>query len=244
MVRTGIRGSGVKRFSTVLIPDAVVRCERPRTIEPIPDPSHLLPPFSLGRLASQWPLEDSPQLDWAGAVVGELPVGATLLLKSPGVLAVSPFAQAVFRKAGRRDRWLRRDGEDLELVLARVWGPARALLQAERAALNVMARASWVATSCRSAQELDRSLGWSGRLASTRKTTPGFRLVEKHAMAVGGVETHRYGLGDLLVLRDNHLVVVGDIAKETGARGVIGVVAGIWVFGFGVSGVRTLLIPC
>ncbi|XP_051884879.1 nicotinate-nucleotide pyrophosphorylase [carboxylating]-like [Pristis pectinata] len=184
-------------------------------MELIADTSHLLPPSSLSRLARQWLLEDSPQLDWAGAVVGERPVGATLLLKSPGVLAGSPFAQAVFREAGCRFRWLRRDGEDLKPVctVACVWGPARTLLLAERAALNVLARASGVATSCRSAQELARSLGWSGRLAGTRKTTPGFRLVEKHAMAVGGVETHRYGLGDLLMLKDNHLVVVGDIAK-------------------------------
>ncbi|XP_059809179.1 nicotinate-nucleotide pyrophosphorylase [carboxylating]-like [Hypanus sabinus] len=197
------------------------------TMEAMTDPAHLLPPHSLRCLARQWLLEDSHQLDWAGAVVGERSVGAALLLKSPGVLAGSPFAQAIFQETGCRFHWLKQDGEHLEPVctVAHIWGPARALLLAERVALNVLGRASGIATSCRSAQELAYSLGWGGRLAGTRKTTPGFRLVEKHAMVVGGVDTHRYSLGDLIMLKDNHMAVVGDIAKGVRQARVI---AGIY----------------
>ncbi|GCC49646.1 hypothetical protein chiPu_0033874, partial [Chiloscyllium punctatum] len=73
----------------------------------------------------------------------------------------------------------------------------------ERAALNCLARASGVATASWGSVREAEGAGWGGRLAGTRKTTPGFRLVEKYAMMVGGVASHRYDLSGMLMVKDN-----------------------------------------
>ncbi|XP_069750349.1 nicotinate-nucleotide pyrophosphorylase [carboxylating]-like isoform X2 [Narcine bancroftii] len=188
------------------------------------DPGHALPATALQRLARMWLREDAPQMDWAGAVVGEQTVGARVLLKSTGVLAGLPFVQAIFTELGLCWHWLWPEGGEPRppCEVGRVWGPARSLLLAERAALNTLAHAGGVATACWRARLLAEARGWPGVLAGTRKTTPGLRLVEKHAMLVGGVSGHRFDLGDLLMLKDNHLAVVGNIAKELleAARGL------------------------
>ncbi|XP_032899998.1 nicotinate-nucleotide pyrophosphorylase [carboxylating] isoform X1 [Amblyraja radiata] len=180
-----------------------------------PDPSHLLSPMALRRLARSCLLEDCPHFDWAGAVVGEGRRLATILLKSPGVLAGIPFAVAVFQELGLRANWLRTEGEWIgdPCPVAQIWGPARHLLLAERPVLNLLGRAGAIASVCRRATERASSLGWRGALAGTRKTAPGLRLLEKHAMAVGGAQPHRLGLGDLIMVKDNHLAVVGDVDK-------------------------------
>lgn len=71
--------------------------------------------------------------------------------------------------------------------------------------------------------ELSESLGWSGRVAGTRKTTPGFRLVEKYALMVGGAAPHRHDLSQMIMLKDNHINVTGSITnavqKAKGAAG-------------------------
>jgi nicotinate-nucleotide pyrophosphorylase (carboxylating) len=118
---------------------------------------------------------------------------------------------------------LHRDGADVEAgtVLARVRGRARALLTGERTALNFLGRLSGIATATRDVvRRLD---GLPTRVACTRKTTPGLRALEKYAVQVGGGETHRYGLDDAVLIKDNHLAVAGGIAPAVkGARGRVG----------------------
>lgn len=91
-------------------------------------------------------------------------------------------------------------------------GPANALLLGERTALNTLSRASGVATGARAASELARARGWHGRVAGTRKTTPGFRVVEKYALLVGGAATHRLDLSQMVMLKDNHIWSAGGIS--------------------------------
>ena len=91
-------------------------------------------------------------------------------------------------------------------------GPANALLLGERTALNTLSRASGVATRARAASELARAHGWHGRVAGTRKTTPGFRVVEKYALLVGGAATHRLDLSQMVMLKDNHIWSAGGIS--------------------------------
>ena len=79
--------------------------------------------------------------------------------------------------------------------MATVSGPARKLLLGERTALNALSRASGVATAARAAVDVARAAGWHGHVAGTRKTTPGFRIVEKYALLVGGAATHRRETG-------------------------------------------------
>jgi nicotinate-nucleotide pyrophosphorylase (carboxylating) len=105
-----------------------------------------------------------------------------------------------------------RDGEDAAAgqELARVSGRARALLTAERTALNLLGRLSGIATATRDV--VARLEGLKARVASTRKTTPGLRALEKYAVCVGGGSSHRYGLDDAVLVKDNHVAIAGGIS--------------------------------
>lgn len=90
-------------------------------------------------------------------------------------------------------------------------GPACKLLQGERTTLNILTRASGIATHARELSKETERLGWKGEVAGTRKTTPGFRMVEKYALLVGGISTHRYDLSQMVMLKDNHIWSAGSI---------------------------------
>jgi nicotinate-nucleotide pyrophosphorylase (carboxylating) len=103
------------------------------------------------------------------------------------------------------------DGDrfDSRQSLARVEGPARAILQAERVALNLVQRMCGVATL--TATYVDAVAGTQARVVDTRKTTPGLRSLERHAVRCGGGHNHRYSLSDAVMAKDNHLAVLDDI---------------------------------
>jgi len=105
-----------------------------------------------------------------------------------------------------------------------VTGPARKILLGERIALNLIARASGIATKAKRLTDKIKNAGWTNlRLAGTRKTTPGFRVVEKYALLVGGADTHRYDLSSMVMLKDNHIWSCGSITKAVEkARSVAG----------------------
>src|SRR5689334_2557075 len=109
-------------------------------------------------------------------------------------------------------RVLRPDGSAVapgEAVIA-LDGPARAILSAERVALNLLCRLSGVATATASLVEAARPHG-PARIVCTRKTTPGLRALEKHAVRAGGGANHRFGLDDAVLIKDNHVAVAGGI---------------------------------
>ncbi|XP_044160172.1 nicotinate-nucleotide pyrophosphorylase [carboxylating] isoform X2 [Bufo gargarizans] len=178
----------------------------------------LLPRCRLQQLARDWLAEDAPFLDFAGWAASGGAQGcqeAVLLCKSAGVLAGCPFFQAVCEEAGCSVEWEHSDGAWLEPVtrVATVRGQLNDLLLAERPALNVLSRVSGVATVARQVSEQARAAGWPGQVTGTRKTTPGFRLPEKYGLLVGGAGTHRYGIGDLIMLKDNHIWAMGGVRK-------------------------------
>ncbi|MEE8631173.1 MULTISPECIES: carboxylating nicotinate-nucleotide diphosphorylase [Methylobacterium] len=108
---------------------------------------------------------------------------------------------------------LRPDGSPIspgEAVIA-LDGPARAILSAERVALNLLCRLSGVATATASLVEAARPHG-KARIVCTRKTTPGLRSLEKHAVRAGGGSNHRFGLDDAVLIKDNHVAVAGGVA--------------------------------
>ncbi len=102
------------------------------------------------------------------------------------------------------------EGESAEAgaVLAEWSGPTRAILSAERVALNFLQRLSGVATATR--EYVDAVAGASASIYDTRKTTPGWRLLEKYAVRAGGARNHRMGLYDAVMVKDNHLAAMGD----------------------------------
>ena len=96
-------------------------------------------------------------------------------------------------------------------VIARVRGPARAILMAERTALNLLGHLSGIASATASVVAAVR--GTKAKITCTRKTTPGLRAVEKYAVRAGGGANHRFGLDDAILIKDNHIAIAGGIAE-------------------------------
>lgn len=132
---------------------------------------------------------------------------ARIVARQPCVLAGTSVAGEVFHRidATLRVSIERKDGDHLEQgdVAMTISGKAASLLTAERTALNFLQRLSGVATLTR--EYVDAIRGTSARILDTRKTTPGWRLLEKAAVAAGGAVNHRIGLYDMVMVKDNHL---------------------------------------
>ena len=156
-----------------------------------------------------------------GFVVGEKLETAHLLCKSSGVLAGVPYAQAVFEYFDLDVEWKFDEGVFIDIdsspnkkvIVAIVKGKCRNVLLAERTALNTLSRASGVATESRKCVNIAKANNWHGWVAGTRKTTPGFKYVEKYALIVGGAATHRQDLSQMVMLKDNHIWSAGSITN-------------------------------
>lgn len=112
---------------------------------------------------------------------------------------------------------LANDGDDIAAgaIIARIQGPARGVLSAERTALNFLGRLSGIATA--TAHMVAAVQGHKARICCTRKTTPGLRALEKYAVRMGGGVNHRFGLDDAVLIKDNHIGVAGGV-REAIAR--------------------------
>lgn len=137
----------------------------------------------------------------------ELQGRGVVMSKAAGVLAGVEVARAVFRKvdAGLDFKVLLEDGSALqpESYIAEIDGPVSSILKAERTAINYLQRLSGIATdTSRYVQAVD---GHDTRILDTRKTTPGLRVLEKYAVSAGGGHNHRRGLGDGVLIKDNHI---------------------------------------
>ncbi|MCJ1326445.1 hypothetical protein MMC10_003109 [Thelotrema lepadinum] len=176
--------------------------------------AHLLNP-NYKEDVRRWLAEDCPSFDYGGFVVGEAVTEAKLLGKSPGILAGVPFFEEVFRQLDCTVTWHLQEGTSFAPIahVATVKGPVRKLLLGERVALNTLARCSGVATKTSKTHALLKSLTPPDTpvpiLAGTRKTTPGFRLVEKYGMLIGGADPHRHDLSAMTMLKDNHIWACG-----------------------------------
>ena len=150
---------------------------------------------------------------------------AVFAARKPGVLAGIDCARlALLEMDPRASIDLRlRDGDAFEAgaVLAEVEADARAFLSAERTALNLLGRLCGIATLTR--DYVHAVAGTDARIADTRKTTPGLRALEKHAVRCGGGINHRFGLDDAILIKDNHITVCGGVeAAVAAARARVG----------------------
>jgi nicotinate-nucleotide pyrophosphorylase (carboxylating) len=138
---------------------------------------------------------------------------AEILVKEPGVVCGLAIAEAVFRALDSEVRFepLVDEGATVAgpTAVALVTGPLRAILTGERAALNFLGRLSGVATLTR--RYVDAVEGTGVAILDTRKTTPGLRVLEKHAVACGGGKNHRLTLDDGVLIKDNHIRAAGSI---------------------------------
>ncbi len=173
--------------------------------------------------------EDSPWGDLTSEVFLPADARATaeLVAREPGVLSGAGVFARVFELVDPATRVLplAADGArfDAGAVLARVEGSARAVLRAERVALNLTQRMSGIATL--TARYVDAVAGTSARIVDTRKTTPGLRALERQAVRDGGGSNHRFSLSDAVLAKDNHLAVlaaagvpIGDAIRAARAR--------------------------
>jgi nicotinate-nucleotide pyrophosphorylase (carboxylating) len=139
-----------------------------------------------------------------------------------------PFFDEIFAQAGCIVKWNLKEGEAVNpgstgmLAVATVTGLIRKLLLGERVALNTLSRCSGIATKSRAIEELARKAGYTGILAGTRKTTPGFRLVEKYGIIIGGADSNRYGLSNMIILKDNYIWARGSISEAVRAAKAAG----------------------
>ena len=166
-------------------------------------------------------------LGLAGDITSEatVPTGkrasGVIATRKAGVVAGVQVVEAAFKAldADTRVEVLIADGGKLKpgVIIARVSGNARALLGAERVALNFLGHLRGIATLTRA--YVDKVKGTRARIIDTRKTTPGLRAFEKHAVRAGCGLNHRFGLYDAILIKDNHIAAAGGIAKAmTGIR--------------------------
>ncbi|MEL7529077.1 MAG: carboxylating nicotinate-nucleotide diphosphorylase, partial [Pseudomonadota bacterium] len=165
--------------------------------------------------------------DWgrAGDITSQatLPAGARavarIATRKAGILAGLRFAESAFRETDASLSFdaLKQDGDTLSPgdTVARIEGPARGLLSAERVALNFLGHLCGIATA--TSLFATRISHTKAKIVCTRKTTPGLRAFEKYAVKCGGGANHRFGLDDAILIKDNHIAVAGGVAKAIAA---------------------------
>ncbi len=173
--------------------------------------------FQTDRLIDLWLTEDVGYCDLTAQLMIEADETGAFFMnaREPLIVAGIDVAARIFR---RYDPTLEvtvrvKDGQKVEkgAVLLDVRGNARSVLTAERTALNIVQRLSGIANL--TAQYVAAVAGTRARLIDTRKTTPGLRMLEKHAVTCGGGLNHRLGLDNGVMIKDNHIAVCGSIAK-------------------------------
>ncbi len=143
---------------------------------------------------------------------------AKIISKEACIAAGLEEATMVFERTGAEIKLLVNDGDSVKekTVVAEIKGPIRSILKGERLALNFICRMSGIATETKSLVDICKELNPNVNVAATRKTTPGFRKYEKKAVVLGGGEAHRFGLYDVVMIKDNHIKGVGSLEVSIG----------------------------
>lgn len=150
------------------------------------------------------------------AILAEDAIGfAEFLCKADGIVAGLDVAERVFALVDPMLRMepLVSDGNPVKRgeTVARIRGSAKGILQGERTALNFLQRMSGIATATRAF--VDAVAGTKARITDTRKTAPGLRVLDKLAVRIGGGVNHRFGLDDMVLIKDNHIVAAGSVTR-------------------------------
>ena len=163
--------------------------------------------------------EDAPWGDTTVelAIPAEARIATRLVAREDGVFAGGPLLVETFRQVDPSIEvtGLASEGAIFSAgdALAEIAGPARGVLTGERVALNIVQRMSGIAAL--TSEFVSRVAHTNARIADTRKTTPGLRALEKHAVRAGGGVNHRFSLSDAIMIKDNHLAALGAIDAET-----------------------------
>lgn len=164
--------------------------------------------------------EDVGSGDVTSSFTPDKKVVAVIKSNSSGILAGAEEVTSLLRKQGVKVVFHVKDGSNVSAGsnIATIEGPVRSILPVERTVLNILSRMSGVATLTRTYVGLVYEVSSTVRIAATRKTSPGFRYFDKKAVVVGGGVSHRMGLYDMVLIKDNHLFVFeGDIGAAVAA---------------------------
>jgi len=145
----------------------------------------------------------------------ETRVEAEIIAKEVGVIAGIEEAKILLESLGIKVEALVADGEKIneKQVLMKVSGDARTILSTERTLLNILSRMSGIATTTRKLVETLQKSGFKTKVACTRKTAPGLLYFDKKAVMLGGGDIHRLHLDDMVLIKDNHIKVAGNVEK-------------------------------
>lgn len=182
-------------------------------LEPLPRQIYV--PLVHAALAED--LGDAGDLTSRAIFTGDDTATAHVVARAGGVIAGLDIALSAFHlldgSAAVEAEPLAHDGAEVDARarLARVAGPVAVLLGAERTALNLLGHLSGIATATR--ELVRRAEGTGARITDTRKTTPGLRALEKHAVRCGGGVNHRLGLHDAVLIKDNHIAAAGSVGE-------------------------------
>lgn len=175
-----------------------------------------LPKETLANKISKFLQEDIGQGDITTALIPpDIVIEAEVIAKEDGTIAGIEESTAFLQSQDFQVKPLVLDGENVKkkAVILRIVGNARTLLSMERTLLNLLSRMSGIATETRRLIEKTRNAGYKTRIACTRKVAPGLLYFDKKAAMLGGGDTHRLHLDDMVLIKDNHIAILGDIGK-------------------------------
>lgn len=161
--------------------------------------------------------EDMEYGDITSELVPNIPVHANLVSNQEGVLCGLDFAKILLESLNVEVSSLFKDGDIIRKadVILQLSGLSRAILVSERTILNLLMHLSGIATQTRKLVDKVKNSSQDIIIASTRKTTPGFRYFEKYAVKIGGGDPHRWNLSDSVLIKENHLILLGEEAIPT-----------------------------
>ncbi len=157
--------------------------------------------------------EDVGSGDVTSMIVEPCIIDAYIVCKEDAVIAGIEEASRIFRLVNSHVTHSITDGSEVKAytTIMKINGDARSILAVERTVLNVMMRMSGIATYTRRLVSMVKSVNPSVMVAATRKTAPGLRILDKKAVALGGGYTHRLGLYDMVLIKDNHIALIGSV---------------------------------
>ena len=163
--------------------------------------------------------EDVQSGDITSVLLPKKKIKAKIISRQEGVLAGIRFARDIFCLKGCRVRIIKKDGAKVKpnQIILQISGDAKAILSCERTVLNLLSRMSGIATQANVLVSKIRKISRKTKLYSTRKTAPGLRFFDKEAVKIGGGHKHRMSLNDMIMIKDNHLLVsnsMEDIIKK------------------------------
>ncbi|MHA1994927.1 MAG: carboxylating nicotinate-nucleotide diphosphorylase [Candidatus Hodarchaeales archaeon] len=176
-----------------------------------------LPPKLLERKLLQFLQEDLEFGDITTEITPDKIVNANLIAKEHGFVSGLEFARILVNAVGLEIKTNRNDGEQIKQgdIIFTIKGSSRAILVVERTLLNIIMRLSGITTQTKNLVNMISNSKLSIKVASTRKTTPGFRYFEKYAVKTGGGDTHRWSLSDEILIKENHLALFkGELIDE------------------------------